>query len=129
MFDIFFYVFLFFCVCFEISAQYLFKIIYNKKLLDNGKIFSFINNNNINNNNINNIILFIGLIFYVFTGYFAFKILKYGELGVINIIWHLLHFFSLFLIAYFALGERLNFNKKIGCLFGIIAIIIFILDG
>jgi len=119
MFDKFFYLFLFFCVFFEISAQYLYKLVYNKKLYNNS-IVSFLNEKNI---------LFIGIIFYAFTGYFAFKILKYGELGVINIIWHLFHFFSLFLIGYFALGERLNFNKKIGCIFGIIALIFFMIDG
>ena len=124
MIDKFFYIFLFFSILFEISAQYLYKLVYNKKNLSVdfgfGPIFSNINKNNY---------VLLGVIFYALTGYFAFKILKYGELGVINIIWHLFHFFSLFFIGYFALGERLSFNKKIGCLFGIIAIIFFMFDG
>ena len=118
MFDKFFYLFLFFCIFFEISAQYLFKLIYKKKL--NIDYIPYINNE---------IFILIGIILYALTGYFVFKILKYGELGVINIIWHLFHFFSLFLIGYFALGEKLTFNRKIGSLFGIIALIIFMIDG
>ena len=130
MFDTFFYIFLFFCICFEIYAQYLFKLMYNEKLFNNSHIQLFFNFNNKNNkNNKNNILLAIGILFYAFTGFFAFKLLKYGELGIINIIWHLFHFFSLFFIGYFVLGERLNFNKKIGSLFGIIALIFFMIDG
>lgn len=127
MFDIFFYLFLFFSVFFEISAQYLFKLVHNKKIYNDSYLSSF---NFINNKiNKNNLLLIIGIVFYALTGFFAFKILKYGELGVINIIWHLLHFFILFFIGYFLLGERLNLNKKIGSLFGIIAIIFFMIDG
>ena len=122
MFDKLFYFFLFFSVFFEIAAQYLYKLFYNKKILDFG-FGPLIPNLN------NKFYILIGVIFYAFTGYFAFKILKYGELGVINIIWHLFHFFSLFLIGYFALGERLSLNKKIGCVFGIIALIFFMIDG
>ena len=124
MFDIFFYLFLFFSVFFEISAQYLFKLVHNKKIYNNSylSLFNFTNNKNI-------FLLSIGIIFYALTGFFAFKILKYGELGIINIIWHLLHFFILFSIGYFLLGERLNLNKKIGSIFGIIAIIFFMIDG
>ena len=124
MFDIFFYLFLFFSVFFEISAQYLFKLVHNKKIYNNSylSLFNFTNNKNI-------FLISIGIIFYALTGFFAFKILKYGELGIINIIWHLLHFFILFFIGYFLLGERLNLNKKIGSIFGIIAIIFFMIDG
>jgi drug/metabolite transporter (DMT)-like permease len=124
MFDIFFYLFLFFSVFFEIGAQYLFKLVHNKKIYNNSylSLFNFTNNKNI-------FLLSIGIIFYALTGFFAFKILKYGELGIINIIWHLLHFFILFFIGYFLLGERLNLNKKIGSIFGIIAIIFFMIDG
>tara|TARA_B100001175_G_C19433252_1_gene602265 strand:+ start:61 stop:435 length:375 start_codon:yes stop_codon:yes gene_type:complete len=121
MFDKLFYLFLFFNIFFEICAQYLYKLFYNKKLFDLGLGFDFGFGNNI--------YIIVGVIFYAFTGYFTFKLLKYGELGVINIIWHLFHFFSLFLIGYFALGERLSLNKKIGCVFGIIALIFFMIDG
>ena len=117
MFDILFYIFLFLTIFFEIGAQYLFKLIYNKKTKNLGSYFGF------------DLYILIGIIFYAFTGFFAYKILKYGELGVINIIWHLLHFFFLFLIGYFAFGEKLTFNKKIGSVFGIIALVIFMIDG
>tara|TARA_B100000989_G_C19230440_1_gene339671 strand:- start:171 stop:527 length:357 start_codon:yes stop_codon:yes gene_type:complete len=114
MFDNLFYIFLFFSVFFEIFAQYLYKLVYNKKYLYGLN---------------ENIIISLGIIFYAFTGFFAFKILKYGELGVINIIWHLLHFFILFIIGYFIFNEKLSLTKKIGCVFGIIALIIFMVDG
>ena len=115
MFDNLFYLFLFLTIFFEIFAQYLYKLIHNKKLLNYGYN--------------ENIFILIGVIFYALTGFFSFKILKYGELGVINIIWHLLHFIILFIIGYYFLNERLTFNKKIGCIFGIIALILFMIDG
>ena len=83
--DLFFYIYLFFSIFFEISAQYLFKLIHLKKI--------------INKNNIVQLTLIVGIIFYALTGFFAFKLLSYAELGVINIIWHLFHFLILFILA------------------------------
>ena len=112
MFDKLFFIFLFFSVFFEISAQYLYKLVYNKKILITNQ----------------NYYIAIGVLFYAFTGFFSYKILQYGELGVINIVWHLFHFFVLFLIGYYFLNEKLSFTKKIGCVFGIIALLLFMID-
>jgi len=109
MFDKLFYVFLFLTLFFEITAQYLYKLIYK--------------------NNLNNFYIIIGTIFYALTGFFTFKILKYQELITINIIWHLLHFLILFLIGYFIFKEKLNLNKKIACIFGFISLILFMIEG
>ena len=116
-----FYLYLFFSVFFEIVAQYLYKLVHLNKV---PKIF---NTQNLITNS-KNIFIIIGIIFYAFTGYFAFKLLKYGELVIINIIWHLVHFFILFLIGYFLLNEKLNLKKIIACIFGIISLILFLTE-
>jgi len=115
-----FYLYLFLSVFFEIVAQYLYKLVYLNK------ISNIFNKQNIINSK--NIYIIIGVLFYAFTGYFAFKLLKYGELVIINIIWHLVHFFILFLIGYFLLNEKLNLKKIIACIFGIISLILFLTE-
>ena len=109
--DTFFYVYLFSSIFFEISAQYLFKLIHLKKIL-----------------NYKQLILFFGIIFYALTGYFAFKLLSYAELGVINIIWHLFHFLILFIIGYLFLNEKLSIKKIIASIIGLISLILFMTD-
>ena len=109
--DTFFYVYLFSSIFFEISAQYLFKLIHLKKIL-----------------NYKQLILFFGIIFYALTGYFAFKLLSYAELGVINIIWHLFHFLILFIIGYLFLNEKLSIKKIIASIIGLISLTLFMTD-
>jgi len=70
----------------------------------------------------------IGIVLYAISGYFAYKLLKYGELGVINIIWHLFHFAALFFVGYFFLNEKLSNKKILGSILGIISLFIFMTD-
>jgi len=98
----------------EVSAQYLFKL-------------SYINNNSLKKNIINYYFI-IGFILYSISGFFVYKVLEYGQLGVINVIWHLLHFFSLFFVSYYFLGEKLSNKKIIGSIFGIISLF-FLMSG
>ena len=116
-----FYLYLFFSVFFEIVAQYLYKLVHLNK------IPNILNKQNLITNP-KNIYIIIGILFYALTGYFAFKLLKYGELVIINIIWHLVHFFILFLIGYFLLNEKLNLKKIIACIFGMISLILFLTE-
>lgn len=110
--NILFYIYLFFSIFFEISAQYLFKLIHLKKIL-----------------NYKQLILSLGITFYALTGFFAFKLLSYAELGVINIIWHLFHFLVLFIIGYIFLNEKLSIKKIIASIIGIISLILFMSDS
>ena len=114
--DYIFYLYLVLTIIFEISAQYIFKLYHkytlNKKTI--GLFYSFYP--------------YVGIIFYAITGIFAFKLLNYGELGVINIIWHLLHFFSLFFIGYYFLNEKLSSKKIIGSILGLVTLFILLSD-
>ena len=108
-----FYLYLAMTIFFEISAQYIFKLYH--KYSANKKINSYY-------------YPYIGVIFYAITGIFAFKLLNYGELGVINIIWHLFHFFFLFFIGYYFLNEKLSTKKIIGSILGLTALFILMSD-
>ena len=112
--DLLFYIYLFFSIFFEIGAQYLFKLIHLKKIT--------------NKNNIIQLSLIVGIIFYALTGFFAFKLLSYAELGVINIIWHLFHFLILFIIGYLFLNEKLSMKKIIASIIGLVSLILFMTD-
>ena len=94
-----FYFLILLLIIIEVTAQYLYKLSYLKK-------------SNLTNkyNNVNYYFI-IGFILYSISGFFVYKVLEYGDLGVINVIWHLLHFFSLFFVSYYFLGEKLT-NKK-----------------
>lgn len=107
-----FFIFVFFIIFCEISAQYLFK----KSLISKQSQF-------------NSLFLIIGIILYCIIGFLVFKILNYGEIIIINIIWHLLHFIILFLIGYFVFNEKLSFNKIVASIIGMIAIVIFLFDN
>ena len=54
--------------------------------------------------------------------------LQFEQLIIVNIIWHLMHFFILFIIGYFYFNEKLTLKKSIGIVFAIIAIILFMSD-
>ena len=110
--DLYFYIYLFFSIFFEVSAQYLFKLIHLKKILNyNHKL-----------------LVTIGIILYALTGFFAFKLLSYAELGVINIIWHLFHFLILFIIGYLFLNEKLSMKKIVASIVGLISLMLFMSD-
>lgn len=127
-----FYFLILLLIIIEVSAQYLFKLSYLKNsYLKN----SYLTKSNLTNkynkyNKVNtkvNYYFIIGFILYSISGFFVYKVLEYGDLGVINVIWHLLHFFSLFFVSYYFLGEKLSNKKIIGSIFGIISL--FLLMG
>ena len=80
-----FYFLILLLIIIEVSAQYLFKLSYLKK---NTLTNSYLTNKY---NNVNYYFI-IGFILYSISGIFVYKVLEYGQLGVINVIWHLLHF-------------------------------------
>ena len=114
-----FYFLILLLIIIEVSGQYLFKLSYLKTRNLTNKY------NNVNTNV--NYYFIIGFILYSISGFFVYKVLEYGDLGVINVIWHLLHFFSLFFVSYYFLGEKLTNKKIIGSIFGIISL--FLLMG
>jgi len=105
-----FYLYTLFAILSEVCAQYLFK----KYHLSHS-------------NNYKNYIV-IGILLYALTGFFAFKLLNYEQLIVVNIIWHIFHFILLFFIGYFIFKEKLTIKKIIATIFGIICILIFLTD-
>ena len=117
-----FYFLILLLIIIEVSAQYLFKLSYLKK---NTLTNSYLTNKY---NNVNYYFI-IGFILYSISGIFVYKVLEYGQLGVINVIWHLLHFFSLFFVSYYFLGEKLTNKKIIGSIFGIISLFLLMSEG
>tara|TARA_Y100000816_G_C26100744_1_gene583283 strand:- start:2024 stop:2371 length:348 start_codon:yes stop_codon:yes gene_type:complete len=109
MYNLYLFLFIILTIIFEISAQYLFKLKYTKK-------------------NLPFYLVPTGIVLYAISGYFAYKLLKYGELGVINIIWHLFHFTALFFVGYFFLNEKLSKKKILASILGIISLFIFMTD-
>lgn len=109
--DIYFYLYLLAITFSSISSQYIFKKAY------------------INANDYSNILVILGLCAYTFTGFFVYKILNYGNLVVLNIIWHLVYFSILFIIGFLIFKEKINYQKIIALLFGLISLIIFMLYG
>tara|TARA_B100000900_G_C20314980_1_gene607766 strand:+ start:381 stop:716 length:336 start_codon:yes stop_codon:yes gene_type:complete len=103
-----FYIFILLSILSEVSAQYLFKISYKSKFKNN--------------------YLVVGIILYAFTGFFVFNLLKYSQLGVSNVIWHLFHFILLFLVGYFFLGEKLTKKQILASIIGIVSLFLFMTD-
>jgi drug/metabolite transporter (DMT)-like permease len=119
--DIYFYLYLFSITFFSIVSQYLFKQIEKNRA-----------NTNVDLNkltNINNSYLVIGLVMYTLLGFSIYKLLPYGSLIVLNIIWHLVYFIVLFLMGYFIYKEKYNFEKVIALIFGFISLVIFMMYG
>ena len=122
-----FYFLILLLIIIEVSGQYLFKLSYLKK---SNLTKSNLTKSNLTNkyNNVNYYFI-IGFILYSISGFFVYKVLEYGDLGVINVIWHLLHFFSLFFVSYYFLGEKFTNKKIIGSIFGIISLLLLMSEG
>lgn len=97
-----YFLFVFLIVFFEISAQFMLK----KKF-----------------------ILILPVIFYAFIAYFLSYIIDFHNLIFVNITWHLIHFFVIFLIGLFVFNEKYNLYSIFALIFGIISIILFIYSG
>ena len=101
MLDLYFFIYVFTLMICEISAQTLFKSYHSDS------------STSIKSKNVQ---LATGLVLYSLSGVFAFKILEYGSLGVINIIWHMLHFFALFIVGSVIFGEKYNARQILASL-------------
>jgi|TARA_B110000858_G_scaffold9900_2_gene10308 drug/metabolite transporter (DMT)-like permease len=118
--NLFFLLTIIIVVSLEISAQYLFK-------LDKNKNINFNFNFNTGSAFRSKYIIF-GIILYALLGFFVNFMLQFDQLIIVNIIWHLMHFFILFIIGYLYFNEKLTLKKYIGIIFAIIAIILFMSD-
>ena len=110
--DIYFYIYLLFITIFSISSQYVFKKIHLIK-----------------NNKKHNLLLVLGLGLYTLTGFCVYNILKYGNIIILNIIWHIVYFIILFLIGFFLFKEKIDINQIIALIFGMISVFIFMSYG
>jgi len=119
--DIYFYLYLFLITFFSIVSQYLFKQIEKNRGSNSVEANKF--------TNINNLYLGIGLLMYTLLGFFIYKLLPYGSLIVLNIIWHLVYFIVLFIMGYIIYKEKYTFEKIIALIFGFISLVIFMVYG
>lgn len=119
--DIYFYLYLFFITFFSITSQYLFKQIEKNRETKNVDLSKF--------TNINNLYLGFGLLMYTLLGFSIYKLLPYGSLIVLNIIWHLVYFIVLFIMGYLIYNEKYNFQKIIALILGFISLSIFMVYG
>ena len=119
--DFYFYLYLFLITFFSIVSQYLFKQIEKNRLNSNVDLNKF--------TNINNFYLLIGLLMYTLLGFSIYKLLPYGSLIVLNIIWHLVYFIVLFIMGYIIYKEKYTFEKIIALIFGFISLVIFMVYG
>lgn len=102
----YFYLYTILAIICEITAQYLFKL----KNIKCSKLLYVI----------------IGIILYAFTGFFAYKLLKYETLAIANVIWHILHFTIIFIISIYVLNEKLDYQQIIALILGLASIFLFI---
>ena len=107
--DFLFFFFLLLITFFSVLTQYLFKYIPELEY--------------------KNLYITIGIILYSFIGFCNYKLLKYGDIIIINIVYHIVYFLSLFLIGFFYMGDKISFKKMIAILFGIISVILFLIEG
>jgi drug/metabolite transporter (DMT)-like permease len=119
--DIYFYLYLFLITFFSIVSQYLFKQIEKNRGANSVEAKKF--------TNINNLYLGIGLLMYTLLGFSIYKLLSYGSLIVLNIIWHLVYFIVLFIMGYIIYKEKYTFEKIIALIFGFISLVIFMVYG
>ena len=125
--DIYFFLYLFLITFFSVVSQYLFKQIEkNRENRENRE------NKNVDLTkftNINNLYLGSGLLMYTLLGFSIYKLLPYGSLIVLNIIWHLVYFIVLFIMGYLIYNEKYNFQKIIALILGFISLSIFMISG
>lgn len=107
--DNYFYLYLFLITLFSIVPQYLFKKVQQKEL--------------------HYIYLIFGVIMYALLGFSIFKLLHYGNILILNIVWHLIYFIILFLMGYFLFQEKINIEKVVALIFGFISLVIFMIYG
>jgi drug/metabolite transporter (DMT)-like permease len=119
--DIYFYLYLFLNTFFSIASQYIFKQIEKNRGANSAEANKF--------TNINNLYLGIGLLMYTLVGFCIYKLLSYGSLIVLNIIWHLVYFIVLFIMGYIIYKEKYTFEKIIALIFGFISLVIFMVYG
>jgi drug/metabolite transporter (DMT)-like permease len=119
--DVYFYLYLFLITFFSIVSQYLFKQIEKNRGSNSVEANKF--------TNINNLYLGIGLLMYTLLGFSIYKLLSYGSLIVLNIIWHLVYFIVLFIMGYIIYKEKYTFEKIIALIFGFISLVIFMVYG
>lgn len=111
--DSYFYFYLLFITIFSISSQYVFKKIH------------LIKNTTYNHN----FLLVLGLVLYTSTGFCVYNILKYGNIIILNVLWHLVYFIILFLMGYVLFKEKITYQKMIALVFGMISVFIFMSYG
>lgn len=119
--DIYFFLYLFLITFFSVVSQYLFKQIEKNRETKNVDLTKF--------TNINNLYLGSGLLMYTLLGFSIYKLLPYGSLIVLNIIWHLVYFIVLFIMGYLIYNEKYNFQKIIALILGFISLSIFMISG
>ena len=119
--DIYFFWYLFLITFFSLVSQYLFKQIEKNRETKNVDLTKF--------TNINNLYLGSGLLMYTLLGFSIYKLLPYGSLIVLNIIWHLVYFIVLFIMGYLIYNEKYNFQKIIALILGFISLSIFMISG
>lgn len=108
--DNYFYVHAILLMIFEVSAQTLFKKYYIEMNIEKTAV------------------LVMGLLLYSLSGIFVFKLLQYGSLGIVNVIWHILHFLSLFLVGRVIFGEKYTTKQVFACLLAFCSLYLFMTE-
>ena len=119
------FIYIFCIITFELTGQFLWKSYYIKDNLN--KLSSNPITKLLTNLTNKNLLIILGLFFYTLSGIFVFKLLKYGDLTTINIIYHIIYFTGLFLVGYYLLNEKFNIKKLLASCLGLISIILFII--
>ena len=112
MLNISFFIYVIILMFFEISAQVLFKKSYS---LDKDKDKGFF--------------LIVGILLYSISGYYASKLLGYGTIGMVNVVWHMFHFLFLFIVGHLVFGENYTNKQLLACILGMTSIYLFMTEG
>ena len=109
MVDIWFLFYVLSLMAFEISGQVLFKKYYSS---DKNK----------------NLILVTGILMYCISSLFVLKVLEYGSLGLINVVWHSFHFTIIFMVGHFVLGEKYTTKQLLASILGMLSLGLFMIE-